>query len=63
MALFLINSFSVPRDIGFYNLSRQPRRRLDTSRAKREFGFEAKTDFREGLKRTIEWYKKKMIRA
>ena len=36
----------------------QPRRRLDTSRAKREFGFQAKTDFREGLKRTIEWYEK-----
>ncbi len=34
----------------------QPRRRLDTSRAKREFGFEAKTDFRNGLKKTIEWY-------
>ncbi|MFC2072261.1 GDP-L-fucose synthase family protein [Chloroflexota bacterium] len=35
----------------------QPRRCLDTSRAEREFGFKAKTDFREGLKRTIEWYK------
>ncbi len=35
----------------------QPRRRLDTSRAKMEFGFEAKMDFREGLKRTIEWYR------
>jgi GDP-L-fucose synthase len=35
----------------------QPRRRLDTSKAKKEFGFEAKTDFRDGLKRTIEWYK------
>jgi len=35
----------------------QPRRRLDTSRAEREFGFEAKMDFKEGLKRTIEWYK------
>jgi len=34
----------------------QPRRRLDTSRAKSEFGFEAKTEFREGLRRTIEWY-------
>jgi GDP-L-fucose synthase len=34
----------------------QPRRCLNTSRAKREFGFEAKTDFKEGLKRTIEWY-------
>ena len=37
----------------------QPRRRLDTSRAKIEFGFEATTDFREGLKRTIEWYRKR----
>jgi GDP-L-fucose synthase len=35
----------------------QPRRCLDTSRAKREFGFEAKTDFREDLLKTIEWYK------
>lgn len=39
------------------NLDGQPRRRLDTSRAKREFGFVAKMDFEEGLKRTIEWYK------
>lgn len=36
----------------------QPRRRLDTSKAKMEFGFEANTNFREGLKRTIEWYSK-----
>ncbi|MGA2915465.1 MAG: GDP-L-fucose synthase [Sedimentisphaerales bacterium] len=36
----------------------QPRRCLDTSRAKKLFGFEAKTDFDEGLKRTIEWYKR-----
>ena len=35
----------------------QPRRKLDTSRAEREFGFKAKMDFEEGLKRTIEWYK------
>ena len=35
----------------------QPRRRLDTSKAEREFGFKAKIDFEEGLKRTIEWYK------
>jgi GDP-L-fucose synthase len=34
----------------------QPRRCLDVTRARREFGFEAKTDFEEGLKRTIEWY-------
>ena len=34
----------------------QPRRRLDTNRAKKEFGFVARTDLHEGLKRTIEWY-------
>jgi len=33
----------------------QPRRYLDVSRAKREFGFRATTDFRDGLRRTIEW--------
>jgi len=36
----------------------QPRRKLDTSRAEREFGFKAKLDFEEGLKGTIERYKK-----
>jgi len=34
----------------------QPRRCLDTSKAKKLFGFEAKTDFDEGLKATIDWY-------
>jgi len=34
----------------------QPRRCLDVSRARSEFGFEAKTGFDEGLKATIEWY-------
>jgi len=34
----------------------QPKRCLDVSRAKREFGFEATMPFREGLKRTIAWY-------
>ncbi|MHC4322290.1 MAG: GDP-L-fucose synthase family protein [Planctomycetota bacterium] len=36
----------------------QPRRMLDTSRAFKEFEFKAKISFEEGLKRTIEWYKK-----
>ena len=35
----------------------QPRRCLDTSRAKKEFTFEAKTDLSLGLKKTIEWYR------
>lgn len=34
----------------------QPRRKLDTSRAEREFGFRARIDFREGLRRTVAWY-------
>lgn len=34
----------------------QPRRKLDTSRAKRRFGWEASTQLRDGLKETIEWY-------
>jgi GDP-L-fucose synthase len=39
----------------------QPRRCLDTSKAKQMFGFEAKTKFDEGLKVTIEWYMKRSI--
>ncbi len=35
----------------------QPRRGLDVSRAKKEFGFVAKTPFEQGLKNTIDWYK------
>ena len=35
----------------------QPRRKLDTTRSDKEFGFKARMDFEEGLKRTIEWYK------
>lgn len=34
----------------------QPRRQLDTSRALEKFGFQAKTDLEDGLKRTIDWY-------
>jgi len=34
----------------------QPRRCLETRKAKEEFGFEAKTPLEEGLKKTIKWY-------
>ncbi len=34
----------------------QPRRKLDTSKAKKEFDFESKVSFEEGLKKTIDWY-------
>lgn len=33
------------------------RRSLDVSKAKQEFGFEAKTSLEEGLRKTIEWYR------
>jgi GDP-L-fucose synthase len=36
----------------------QPRRCLETSKAKKEFGFVAKTSLRDGLKTTIQWYQK-----
>lgn len=35
----------------------QPRRCLDTTRARERFGFEAEVPFREGLRETIEWYR------
>jgi len=34
----------------------QPRRALDTNRAKEKFGFKAQVDFDEGLQKTIAWY-------
>ncbi len=40
----------------------QPRRCLDTQKAKAAFGFTAEMDFREGLQRTIEWYQKNAAR-
>lgn len=38
----------------------QPRRCLDTTRAKEQFGFVATTPFEEGLKATIRWYRESM---
>ncbi len=35
----------------------QPRRCLDTTRAKERFAFEAQISFEEGLRRTIDWYR------
>jgi len=39
----------------------QPRRKLDTSRAERLFGFRAKTPLRAGLRETIEWYRNQAV--
>lgn len=36
----------------------QPRRKLDVSRAEKEFDFKSQISFEEGLKKTIEWYEK-----
>ncbi len=41
----------------------QPRRKLDVSKAKKEFGFVSKVPFEKGLKKTIDWYKKNSNRA
>jgi len=38
----------------------QPRRQLDVSRAARLFGFHAQTSFEDGLRRTIEWYRRSL---
>ncbi|MCB8946120.1 MAG: GDP-L-fucose synthase [Ardenticatenaceae bacterium] len=39
----------------------QPRRKLDVSKAKEAFGFESRTNFREGLRQTIAWYKEQRM--
>ena len=41
----------------------QPRRALDTSRARERFGFTATTSFEDGLRRTIEWYEQQRSSA
>lgn len=38
----------------------QPRRKLDVSRAEKEFGFKSNTTFKEGLRKTITWYKESL---
>lgn len=35
----------------------QPRRKLDTERAREQFGFEASVRFEEGIARTVEWFR------
>ena len=40
----------------------QPRRCLDVTKAEKEFGFVAGTDFDEGLKNTIQWYRQNVIK-
>ncbi len=39
----------------------QPRRCLDTTRAKKEFGFTSKTKLETGLRKTISWYKANIV--
>ena len=42
-------------------LDGQPKRELDTTRAKQEFGWEADTSFGTGIKNTVEWYENSNI--
>jgi GDP-L-fucose synthase len=35
----------------------QPRRMLDTTKAREEFGFQASTSFEEGLRTTVDWFR------
>lgn len=39
----------------------QPRRVLDTQKAYKEFGFKAETELRDGIRKTVEWYKKNKL--
>jgi GDP-L-fucose synthase len=41
----------------------QPRRKLDVSRARDYFGFEARTPFEVGLRKTIDWYVERQLRT
>ncbi len=41
----------------------QPRRSLNTEKALKEFGFKARTSFKDGLKETINWYKESLEKA
>ena len=41
----------------------QPRRQLDTTRARQEFGFVAETPLSIGLERTVKWFESNRIRA
>jgi GDP-L-fucose synthase len=55
----------IAREVGFegdivWDTSKpngQPRRKLDVSRAEREFGFRARTTFADGLRQTVAWYR------
>ena len=40
----------------------QPRRRLDVTRARERFGFEARTSFADGIKRTVAYYEENRAR-
>lgn len=41
-----------------YHIMKQRNWRVDTSKAERDFGFRAEVDLREGIRRSVEWYKK-----
>jgi GDP-L-fucose synthase len=55
---------TIAREVGFSGEIRwdttkpngQPRRKLDVTRAEKEFDFRARTGFKEGLQRAVAWY-------
>ena len=61
----------IRRETGFAGLIRwdasqpngQPRRKLDTTRAERAFGFRARVRFDVGLRETVRWYANQLVRS
>jgi len=62
----LILDFSGRNPTVYFDTSKpsgQPRRNCDNTKAKAKIGFEAKVTLKEGLEKTIEWYKKKILHS
>ena len=62
LAVLICNLMDFKGEIRF-DFSRpdgQPRRFFDHSKAEKEFGFESKTGFKEGLQKTIQWYEENL---
>ena len=58
LAQLIVTIMDYHGDLVFLNngLDGQPKRRLDVSRAKSVFGFDAETSLEDGLRKTIAWY-------
>ena len=56
-----LTNFTGTIQFNFLKPDGQPRRMLDVSKAKKEFGWESKTSFMEGLRETIKWYENSCV--